>query len=204
MRHEPSGVHRVTRKAAAELVVNAAGSHAFARVQDHARRLVVVKTFCAAQQQCRHGRLWKFRRAAKAAVARIMGGFEHRRRVAQRVRRQDQIARCCVCSRRFEPRVDFAGGSGNFTAAFPPERGNLLEHLQKAGTAMTTVRRKIRATQKRLQFRREKNVHRPAATAGRGLDKRHVNFVHVRPFLAVHLDADKMFVEKRADLFVLE
>src|SRR5208282_465060 len=100
--------------------------------------------------------------------------------------------------------MDFVGGSGNFTTAFLPERGDLLEHLQKARTALTVVRWKIRAAQKRLQFRREKNVHWPAAAPGRGLDEHHVNFVHVRPFLAVHLDADKMFVEKRADLFVLE
>ena len=51
MRHEPFGVHRVARKAAAELVVDAAGGHAVARVQDHARGLVVVKTFCATQQK---------------------------------------------------------------------------------------------------------------------------------------------------------
>jgi hypothetical protein len=73
----------------------------------------------------------------------------------------------------------------------------LLEQLQKARPPVTVVRREIGAAEKRLQVRREKNIQRPAAAAGRGLHERHVNFVHVRPFLAVHLDADEMFVEKR-------
>ena len=91
MRHEPFGIHRVARKSAAELVVDAAGGHAFAGVQHHSRRLVIVKPFRAAQQKRRNAGLRKFRRAAKAAVFRIVIGFENRRRVSQNVRRQRQI-----------------------------------------------------------------------------------------------------------------
>ena len=69
---------------------------------------------------------------------------------------------------------------------------------------MARVRRKISAAEKRFPFGREENAHRPAAAAGRGLHERHVNFVHVGAFLAVHLDADEMFVEKFADVFLLE
>jgi hypothetical protein len=98
-------------------------------------------------------------------------------------------------------RVDFIGGRGDFAFAFAPEPGDLLEQLQKAWPAVARVRRKIGAAEKRLQIRREKDIHRPAAAAGRGLHERHVNFVHVRAFLAVHLDADEMFVEKFAPMF---
>ena len=69
---------------------------------------------------------------------------------------------------------------------------------------MTIGRREIGAAEKRLEFRREKDIQRPAAGAGRGLDESHVNLVHVRPLLAVHLDADEMFVENPGNLFVLE
>ena len=68
MRHEPFGVHGIAREAAAELVVNAAGGHALAGVQNHPHGLVVVKAFRAAQQERRNARLRKFRRAAEAAV----------------------------------------------------------------------------------------------------------------------------------------
>ena len=47
-------------------------------------------------------------------------------------------------------------------------------------------------------------VQRPAAGAGRGLHEGHVNLVHVRPFLAIHLDADEMFVEIFCDALALE
>ena len=106
--------------------------------------------------------------------------------------------------RRFEPRMNFLGGRGDFIFSFLPELADLLEQLEKAWPAVTRIRRKISAAEKRLQIRREKDIHRPAAAAGRGLHERHVNLVHVRPLLAVHLDADKMFVEKSADPLVLE
>ncbi len=69
---------------------------------------------------------------------------------------------------------------------------------------MPLVRREISAPEKWFQVRREKDIQRPAAAAGRGLDERHVNFIHVRTLFAIHFDADKMFIEKRADLVILK
>ena len=51
VRHKPAGVHGIARETAAELVVNAAGGHALARVQSHARVVIIVKTFRAAKQK---------------------------------------------------------------------------------------------------------------------------------------------------------
>ena len=79
---------------------------------------------------------------------------------------------------------------------------DLLQHLQETRPAVAVVRREIGAAEERLQVRREKDVQRPAALAGRGLHERHVDLVHVRPLLAVHFDADEMLVEKRGDLLV--
>jgi len=100
--------------------------------------------------------------------------------------------------------MDFIGGRGDFTFPFTPKICDLLKQLQKTWPAMRGLRRKISAAKKRLQIRREKNIQRPAATASRGLHERHVNLVHVRALLAVRLDADEMFVQIRADFFVLE
>src|SRR5208282_5877758 len=68
VRHEPSGIHGVAREAAAKLVVDAAGGHAFAGVQNYPRGSVVVEPFRAAQQKRRNTRLRKFRRDAEAAA----------------------------------------------------------------------------------------------------------------------------------------
>jgi hypothetical protein len=97
--------------------------------------------------------------------------------------------------------MDVGGGPGDFAAAGLPDFVDLLEQLQKARTAMAIVRREIGAAEKRLPFRREKNIQRPAAGAGRGLHEGHVNLVHVRPLLAIHLDADEVRVQERRDPF---
>ena len=100
--------------------------------------------------------------------------------------------------------VQFARRIGDIAAPRLPELGDLFKQVQKAGTAVFAFRRKISTPIKRLEFRREKTIQRPAATAGGGLHEGHVNLVHVRAFFAVHLDAHEMFVEIRGHGFVLE
>ena len=100
--------------------------------------------------------------------------------------------------------MNVGGGTGDFAAAGLPDFVDLPEQLQKARTTLTNVRREIRAAKKRFQFRREKDIQRPAAGAGRGLHESHVNLVHVRPLLAIHLDADEVQVQERRDFFILE
>ena len=72
MRHQPFGIHRVAGKPAAQVIVNAACSHAVAGVQDHADGLVVVEAPGVAQQKLRLARLGKLGRAAKPAVLRVI------------------------------------------------------------------------------------------------------------------------------------
>ena len=50
----------------------------------------------------------------------------------------------------------------------------------------------------------QENAHRPATASGHDLDRVHVDLVNVRPFLAVHLDRDKVIVEQLRDLLILE
>jgi len=64
MWHKPFGIDRITRKAAAELVVNAARGHSFTRLQHHANGFLVAEAFGVAKQELRLRRLRKFRRAA--------------------------------------------------------------------------------------------------------------------------------------------
>ena len=64
--------------------------------------------------------------------------------------------------------------------------------------------REIGAAEERLPFRRHEDGHRPAALAGHRLRSRHVDAVHVRPFLAVDLDRDQVLVHEGRGLLVLE
>ena len=100
--------------------------------------------------------------------------------------------------------MDVGGRVGQLGAARLPGLLHLPQHLQEARPAVAVVGREIGSAKERLQLRRQKHVQRPAALAGRGLDEGHVNLIHVRPLLAVHLDADEVRVEERGHLRALE
>src|ERR1700761_1532850 len=100
--------------------------------------------------------------------------------------------------------MNIAGRGNDIFFALVPQSGDMLQHLQKAGTAMAAVRGKIGATKKGLQIWREENAHRPAAATGCSLHKHHVNLVHIWSFLAIHFDADKMSIEIFGHAFVLK
>src|ERR1051326_5141705 len=85
-----------------------------------------------------------------------------------------------------------------------PELMNVLEQLQKTRTPITRVWRKIGAAEEGFEIGSEKSVQWPAALPGRGLNKSHIDFVHIRPLFAIDFDADEIFIEERRDLFVFE
>ena len=85
MWYKPFDIHRITGEPAAKLVMNAAGSHALAAVQNHLRGFVIVKTSGTAKQEQRNARLGKFWRTAKTAVTGIVGRLENHRCVMQHV-----------------------------------------------------------------------------------------------------------------------
>ena len=156
-----------------------------------------LKRFAYRSRNAGMARLRKFRRAAESAVARVVSFFEERSGVAKNFRRQQRIRRSSARRGGFEPRVDFVGGRSDFAVVRSCQSWLICRSTcRKLGTAVAVVRRKICAAEKRFQIRRQEHIERPAALAGRGLHERHVNFVHVGPFLAVHLDADEMFVEE--------
>ena len=204
MRHKPVGVHRIAGKAAAELIVDAARGHGVARVQHHPLGLVVLEAFRAAQQKRGLAWLRKFRRAPKAAVLRIVGFLEQPSRAPQNFRGEDRVGRGRVGGGEFQPGVNFIRRRGNIAMAVPPDGRDLLQHGNKTAAAVTLFRREISAAEKRLAVGRQENIQRPAARAGGALHERHVNLVHVRPLLAVHLDADEMFVENLGGRLALE
>ncbi len=127
VRHEPFGIHRVTREPAAQRVVNAAGGHAIAGVQHHARGFIVVKTLRAAQQQRWQAGLRKFRRAAESAVARVEHPLERIPRVFERFMGRKQIPRVRIRGGDLKARMDFVRRTRDFTPARLPDFVDLPE-----------------------------------------------------------------------------
>ena len=79
-----------------------------------------------------------------------------------------------------------------------------VEQAHEAGHALAVVGREVRAAEERSALGVEEDRHRPAAAAGHGLHRLHVDRVDVGPLLAVHLHVDEPVVHHRGDGRVLE
>ena len=206
MRHQPFGIHRVAGKAAAQLIVNAACGHAVAGVQHHADGLLVVEAPGVAQQELRLAGLRKLGRAAEPAVLGVVALLEagRRRRAATAAVSTSAGQAVVADAQLLEARMDVGRRVGQLGAARLPELLDLPQDLQEARPPVAAVGREIGPAEERLQLRREEHVQRPAALAARRLDEGHVDLIHVRPLLAVHLDADEVLVEEGGDRRALE
>ena len=89
-------------------------------------------------------------------------------------------------------------------AILRPHLVQFVEQIFEANAPRRVLRRIIRAAVKRLQLRREKHAHRPAAVAARRLHISHVRQIHIRPLLAVHLDGNEVLVDQLRRLLVLK
>ena len=72
VRHEPFGIDGIAMEPAADLVVHTAGGHPFAGVEHHLYGSIVFEPRAATQEKRRFARTRKFRRAAEAAVLRVV------------------------------------------------------------------------------------------------------------------------------------
>ncbi len=185
--------------------MNAPGGHAVAGVEHHADGLVVMEPAGVAQQELRLAGLRKLGRAAEAAVLGVVAVLEESARIAQDRGGQHQAGREAVAGAQLlQARMDIRRRLGQFGAARLPEPLYLLQELEEARPAMTVVRREIGAAVEGLQVRREKHVERPPALTARRLDEGHIDLIHVRAFLPIHFDADKVRVEEGSHLRIFE
>src|SRR5438105_3551956 len=70
-----------------------------------------------------------------------------------------------------------------------------LETTDLLAFNLLVVRRPVGAAEDRFAVRGEEHRHWPAATRAQDVQSGHVDRIDVWPFLAVHLDADKVLVE---------
>ena len=204
MGHEPFGVHGVAGEAAAELVMDAARRHAFAGVEDAGHGLGILEPPGRAQQKPGDAGLRKFRRAAEPAIHGVVSLQKLPGRCLQCLRGEGQVLPGFLGHQHFQSGLHFVGRGHELRLPLAPEPDDVFEELTEAGAAVAGLGRKIGTAIKRLELRRQKQVQRPAAAPGGGLDKGHVNLVHIRPLFAVHLDADKVLVQIGAEGGVFE
>src|ERR1044072_7104359 len=72
VRNQPARVGRVTMKATAELIVDAALSHLATGMADNVECLLITGPIVSVQEKLKTHRRWKLGRAAKTAVSRIV------------------------------------------------------------------------------------------------------------------------------------
>ena len=85
-----------------------------------------------------------------------------------------------------------------------PQLVDALAQLGEAHVPAAGQLREVGAGEERPPVGEGEHGHRPAARAGHGLHRVHVDGVDVGPLLAVDLDAHEQAVDQRADLVVLE
>ena len=192
----PSGVDRVAREAAGELVVHAAAGHRLARSLDHAQRRCpsrCARGGAADSSSTIDGRELRCRRRTRRA----------RRRTADRQRRDGggELLRGRRVTRRRHARLlresadDALSRGQHLVAPLGPGLRDRREQLRERRHAVARRRREVGAAEERLARRRREHRHRPAAVAGQRLGRLHVDGVDVRPLLAVDLDGDEVLVE---------
>jgi hypothetical protein len=163
----------------------------------------------AAKEKIQHAPAGEFRRVAKAAVLPVEGFFQITERALESVARRR--AKGSFPRRHGSPvgpgAQNFHGARAfgdEFFALLGPAPPKGAQHVREARPPVAVLGRKISAAIKRLEIRREPRAQRPAAMAGERLHIGHVNAIDVGPFLAVHLDGNKFFVEQRGDIGVLK
>ena len=92
----------------------------------------------------------------------------------------------------------------HLVAPGPIRLGDGGQHAGKAGHPVPVLGRKVGAAEERLERGGQEDAHRPAAAAGHGLHRGHVDVVQVGALLAVDLDRHEVAVQLLGDGRVLE
>ena len=205
VRDDPGGVDRVPGEPAAELVVHAAAGHRLAGALGHLQRGCAAGPLVVAEQELQHHRRRELRRAAEPAAGRVVIAVERlHRRVRGLAEPRVQVAFLTAQGAGGGRRVlgqgggDVLGLAGHVVALSAPGLRDVQHQLPEV------IPGEVGAAEERLLVRRHEHRHRPAALAGHGLGRGHVDRVHVGSLLPVHLDRDHVLVEYRRRLGVLE
>ena len=199
VRHHPVGVDAVAGEPTAELVVDAAAGHRLERPGGHlpggSERRAGAGTPApstagtSARHRSRRGprrTRWPAAPPPASSVLRVDRAGAPRRAACRRWSRSVPATR-----RTSSPLVCQASTSA-------------VQHLPERRLTVPRLVGEVGAGEERVAVVVEHDRHRPAAVPGHRRGRLHVDRVHVRPLLAVDLDADEVLVEVRRGRLVLE
>ena len=202
-------------EAAAHLVIDAPAGHRLEGVLHFigCRCLGVVRR--VRQQQRGHHRRGKLRPLGprKTPMLRVVAFAQRRHRIGHRRRRhRPHFCRLSAPAHRVGHPHRLIKHRRPLVR---PRPAHALHHLAKPRPPELRLRRDVRRRPVREQpvslgpaafgsRRRDENVHGPAPAAGQQLRCRHIDVVHVRPLLAIDLNAHKVLVEGRHQLGLLK
>ena len=190
-------------EASAQVIVNPTGRHP---VQGQSRGLQTAQISVApvdAQEQLHPHRVRELRRAAESSVRTVeraeqrVGRGRHEARGKEPVPFRNRAVRRQSFSHLLRARLDFV----------PPgsvDLGQPEQQRAEAGPAVAVLGGKVGAAEERLERRRQKDAHRPAALTAHQLHRRHVDLIEVGALLAVDFDADEVLVQVARDPWILE
>ena len=202
MRHEPFGVGRIARVAAAEMIVDAAGVHRL----EHGAQCFAEGRIATAEhlvpEEAEDRRIGEFRRAAQAAMDGI-DGAPQRIADAGEVGGRDAGAR--VQLGEFRQMVGEGEAAAFHLIALRAPRGiDRLENLPERGPAIARLGRPVGPADHRLAVGRQEHGERPAALLAERMERGHVDVVDVRPLFAIDFDVDEELVHETSGFAVLE
>ena len=200
---EPPRVHGVAVEPAAEEVVHPARRHPVEGQPHHAQRVLVPGRGVQPEQELDRRGGGELGRRAPAAFRRVEAAAQRRDDTAEEPGGQ-RLGRGRLLAR-LPDRVDEdVRLLLEVVAARPVGLRHGLQHLLEAGQAVPRLGREVGSAVEGPAVRRQEDGHRPAAVAGHGDDRVHVEPVDVGPLLAVDLDADEELVHEARRRLVLE
>ena len=200
--HLPPTVDGVAMEAAAELVVDAACGHPLGRHDRMRTGHRVARAIRRTQQQFQAHNVRKLWRAAKAPVLPIGARHQLDDRPLDVARIRCRCASAPLLAR--NRRGDLGRGGHNLFPLLCPGPMDALQHLPPARPTVARIRREVGAGKEGLPVWHQEDIERPPALLREQLTGRHVDPVHIRPLLAVHLHRNEMPVLNLRDRRVLE
>ncbi len=202
MRNEPALVDGVARKAAPDVVVDAALAH----MQECVLHLLDAGYEPVAEpglpEKMENRSVRKFGRPAKAAVGRIDGADEFAGDCGELL--LGEFGRRAIIEPRRQPGLEVGGVLLDGLLFGGVNAGDVLKHLLEAWAPVARFVGKVGAAKKRHAVRQEEHGQRPAALFAKLLQCRHVERIDIGPLLAVDLYVHEQVVHERCGVLLLK
>ena len=198
VRHQPVRVGAVAGEAAADLVVDPAVRHPVEGEGHHLEHVGVLAAVPRAHEELQGHRRGELGSPAKAAVRGLERGGQAGDGCIELSALDIGPARLDIelvaeVRPKLPPLLD------DLVATVAVRLGDRAQHPRETGHPVAVIGREVGAAEERLERRRQEDAHRPAAAAGQGLDRGHVDVVEVGPLLAVDLDRHEVAVQLVGD-----